>query len=216
MNIAKLVLEYAKVFVWPAFLAWLAWRFRTNVSNLLDRLKSAETPAGTFNFEDQASRLDQQRQRAQAQDGDAVESAPLSLPGASDPRALVRVSPEAGVLLAYRALELTARHAVAATVPADEGRRRARTLADMLHLLEPQGLSRNIYTMARQLQYMRAEINHEGVSVSRGAAEDFVAACEFVTSKIAEVVPSAADWGADVPSQSRLDRELDSISTEGL
>ncbi|WP_148666657.1 hypothetical protein [Streptomyces sp. MOE7] len=86
----------------------------------------------------------------------------------------------------------------------------------MLRALEPQGLSRNIYSMARQLQQMRAEINHEGVSVSRGAAEDFVAACEFVTSKIVELAPSAAEWAANVPSQSRLDRELNSISTEGL
>ncbi|ARH92308.1 hypothetical protein [Streptomyces sp. MOE7] len=61
MNVAKLVLEYAKVFVWPAFFTWFAWRFRTNFANLLDRLKSAETFAGIFNFEDQASRLDQQR-----------------------------------------------------------------------------------------------------------------------------------------------------------
>ncbi|MFJ4985104.1 hypothetical protein ACIP9H_15020 [Streptomyces sp. NPDC088732] len=215
MNVAKLVLEYAKVFVWPAFLAWLAWRFRINVANLLDRLKSAETFAGTFNFEDQASKLDQQRQMAQAQDGVATEPAPLSLPGASDPRALVSVSPEAGVLLAYRAVELTARHAVA-TAPVDSRRGRPKDLASMLKLLIPQGLSENVYMMCRQLQYMRAEINHEGVSVSRGAAEDFVAACEFVTSKILELAPSAADWAAGAPSKSRLDRELDSISTEGL
>ncbi|MGW0628317.1 hypothetical protein [Streptomyces sp. NPDC002758] len=215
MDVAKLVLEYAKVAIWPVFFGLLVWRFGANFASLLDRLKSAETLAGTFNFNDQAGKLDEQLQEEQAREGDVVEPAPLTLPGVHDARALVNVSPEAAVLLAHRALELTARHA-ADTVDPDPDIRGFRSFIQALQSLASEGLSKNIYSMARQLHRMRAEINHEGVSVSRGAAEEFVAACEFVTSKIVDLVPSAGKWTADVPSQSRLDREVGSISTEGL
>ncbi|MFF1638415.1 hypothetical protein ACFVXA_12410 [Streptomyces sp. NPDC058246] len=215
MEIAKLVLEYAKVFVWPAFFGLLAWRFGINFASLIDRLKSAETPAGTFNFNDQATKLDQQLQEEQAREGDVAEPAPLTLPGLHDPRALVNVSPEAAVLLAHRAMELTARHAAEAVDPEPDARR-FRPFTKILESLVSEGLSQNVYSIARQLQRMRAEINHEGVSVSRSAAEEFVAACEFVTGKITDLVPSADDWTADVPSQSQLDREMGTISTEGL
>ncbi|MFE2687030.1 hypothetical protein [Streptomyces mirabilis] len=215
MDVAKLVLEYAKVFIWPVFFGLLAWRFRINFANLLDRLKSAETPAGTFNFNDQATKLDEQLQEEQAREGDAADPAPLTLPGLHDPRALVDISPEAAVLLAHRAMELTARHA-ADTVDPDPEARGFRSFIQALQSLVSEGLSKSVYSMARQLHRMRAEINHEGVSVSRSAAEEFVAACEFVTSKIVDLIPAAEKWTADVPSESRLDREVASISTEGL
>ena len=46
MEIAKLVLEYIKVLIWPIILVFLCFYFRDQVAGIFERLKSAKLPGG--------------------------------------------------------------------------------------------------------------------------------------------------------------------------
>lgn len=65
LNLAELILEYCKIFVWPITLVVLVLMFKKRISNFLSRVKKADLPGGvsleTFSEElDQAKSLSHQ------------------------------------------------------------------------------------------------------------------------------------------------------------
>ncbi|MFF0428988.1 hypothetical protein ACFYUJ_31920 [Streptomyces sp. NPDC004520] len=195
MEIAKLVLDYIKVIIWPGVALFVLLRYRLNISDLIARTRSLSTPAGSLEFAEEVRAL---RESVEVQEGEAGE--PETTPQARADRSvfdtfrdIALMAPETAVMGAWLHVDRTLTTAVD-RLYADQGgwRSLASNLRGDYRPLSPAQLARALAEkgwggewvgLVDELRRVRNAAAHQ-TAISPIAARDFVESCEALVLAI--------------------------------
>ncbi|NIL52712.1 hypothetical protein HBK87_19410 [Streptomyces sp. 2BBP-J2] len=205
MEIARLVLDYLKVLVWPFVVLLIAHRFAGEIRGLLRRIRNLSAAGVDAEFSEVvegagAGAEAAARQTPPLEDGSRTDDQAPRPAGAAhatvtSPLAdMAFVSPEGAIMAAWRLVEAK----LITMVPGYEvPRQRGRLFAYMIRSDEifPRDISRALH----ELRNVRNEVTHvtaEGRTVSPRSAADYVEGCESMVRWLGEYETSPAWEGA--------------------
>lgn len=204
MEIAKLLLDYIKVLIWPGVAIFVLLKFRGNISDLISRTRTLSTPAGSLEFAEEVRAL---REAVETQDevldpGEAATAREEPRTRADRTafdtyRDIARIIPEASVLASWLHLEKKLKEAVD-MLYADVGGSRAfetrtsgtihvPTTRKLAHALGQKGWDEDWVRLVDDLRRVRNQAAHQS-SISPATASDYVESCEFLVLAIDEFV----------------------------
>ncbi|MEU1800122.1 hypothetical protein [Streptomyces sp. NPDC019937] len=187
MEIAKLVLEFLKVLVWPAVTLFVLVFFRAETRDLFQRLRSLRGGIAEAEFAEQAA---QAREESELAVAGAAPSTDVVLPFRDELLSAARSKPEGAVRQAWQTLERQLEDVVFALGL----KRRARGHIGPLNVdyvasrLVALGLPQSAGSALVDLRRARAQIYELGAS-SEGA-RDFIEACNNIYRQVAEFLAS--------------------------
>ncbi|WP_405950570.1 hypothetical protein OG588_33910 [Streptomyces prunicolor] len=183
MEIAKIVLEYLKALAWPVITVVLAVTFKSDVKQLLRRLRGVRAGGAELDFEERAreERVAAQEEASETdQEAGAVsareDSAPILLALAE----VADASPEAAVLGAWRVLEQKILFAAYAALGWDPDRPPPRryTARMLIDELSRAGLDQRAVRSMLRMSDLRNRAAHEEGTVTPEGAQEFAIACD--------------------------------------
>ncbi|MEU8929885.1 hypothetical protein AB0D30_08355 [Streptomyces sp. NPDC048409] len=207
MEIAKIVLEYLKVLAWPGITVALAIIFKSDVRQLLKRLRGVRAGGAELDFEERAR---EERVTAQEEAGEAVEAPGATSSAAASAPVLVALadvadaSPEAVVLGSWRLVEqkiVSAAYAALGWDP-DQPRPRRSTTRMLIEELGRAGLDQRAVRSLRRMSTLRNQAAHEEGTVTAQGAREFASACDgwiHVLDGFMTGIHLSADYDAEVP-----------------
>ncbi|GAA3638426.1 hypothetical protein ACG5V6_12375 [Streptomyces chitinivorans] len=204
MEIAKLILDYIKVLIWPGVAMFVLLRFRANISDLISRTRTLSTPAGSLEFAEEVRALrdavesrEENLDHAEAAEGREVPQARDDRTAFDIYRDIAITTPEAAVMAAWLHVEKKLKEAVD-VLYADAGGSqslKASTIdqfrqprsTQLAHALEARGWDSEWVDLTNKLRRVRNQASHQ-VLISSSTAREYVESCEFLVWAIDELV----------------------------
>ncbi|GLW04338.1 hypothetical protein [Streptomyces lavendulae] len=185
MEIANLVLDYLKVLIWPLVLVATVLWFRSDVSALIRRMRSLSGPGIDAEFSEEVAEVsagaEEAVREATPPSANIELPAPAPPPPSSNPPGwdistlpyIARLSPQAGMLAAWREVEASLYEVAPGGGPESNVVRPAQRLIDALT-----DVPEDIKLSLTQLRRLRNEVAHgRGSTVSPDAAVEYVQSC---------------------------------------
>ncbi|TXL88093.1 hypothetical protein [Streptomyces sp. IB2014 016-6] len=193
MEIAKIVLEYLKVVIWPSIVIVGGYAMREHLATLFGRIQAISTPAGDLEFAADVNHLHDAALEA-AVDTEA-EAATLTHPlSHSEPpdaqeafvvlREVAETAPEAAIMAAWRRVELRLAEAHAVVEGAPTGTQQARRVFPVtprrwIDQIVAAGLDADIADIVSELITLRNRAAHSA-DISGISALEYVESCAVV------------------------------------
>ncbi|GLW53957.1 hypothetical protein [Kitasatospora phosalacinea] len=184
MEIARLVLDYLRVLLWPLVVLLGVWIVRRQIPEIASRVTRLETPVGTVELE---ARKVNEAAEAVAQQSLVVpeplpEPAPITAEQLlTEARDLVGPSPDAAVLIAWRAVDQRFQQLMREIHGSDVRYVNPRKALDDL---VPLGMSADAAALLPQLASVRAKVAHEATSLTPATALGYIESCEIILQQL--------------------------------
>ncbi|MFC9105547.1 hypothetical protein ACFT08_31810 [Streptomyces rochei] len=203
MEIAKLVLEYLKVVLWPLITIVGAYILREHLANLFGRIQAISTPAGDLEFAADVNHLHDAALEA-AVDTEADTDALSHPPSRSEPpdgheafavlREVAETAPEAAIMAAWRRVELRLAEAHAVVEGAPAGTLQARRVFPVtprrwIARIVAAGLDEDIADIVSELITLRNRAAHSA-DISGISALEYVESCAVVWTLLSRFLDS--------------------------
>lgn len=195
VEIAKLVLDYIKVAIWPSVALFVLLKYRVSISGLIARTRSLSTPAGSLEFAEEVRAL---RESVEAQEGQPGEAGATPQSRADRSvfdtfREIALVAPEAAVMGAWLHVDRTLLAAVD-QLYADQGGWRSLMSnvrvsyrppfpIELARALEQKGWGSEWVRLVDDLRRVRNDAAHQ-TAISPVTAREFVESCEAMVLAI--------------------------------